>query len=145
AGERAGHLPRALGEHRKQREYALEILPALAPRARQHGSHLEILRHGQRWKHLASFRDLADAQVAHTMAFPAADIGAAEFDTAVRWTMQAGDGADERGLSGAVRADNGDDLALAHLQRNIVQRLCVAVEHIDVPDPQHQSTASAPR
>ncbi len=48
------------------------------------------------------------------------------------------------GLAGTIRADNGDDGALRHLQRHFVESLCVAVEDVDVVDEQHQS-ASAPR
>ena len=59
--------------------------------------------------------------------------------------MHAGDGADERGLAGAVGADDGDDRALGDLERDAVERLRVAVEDIEVLDRQHQATASAPR
>ena len=40
----------------------------------------------------------------------------------------AGDGADERGLAGAVGADDGDDRALVDVERHVVERLRVAVE-----------------
>ena len=51
--------------------------------------------------------------------------------------VHAGDGADERGLAGAVGADNGDDGALLDVERNAVERLGVAVEHVEVFDPEH--------
>ena len=73
------------------------------------------------------------------------DVGAAKHDAAARRPVHAGDGADERGLAGAVGADDGDDRALVDLERDVVERLRVAVEHVEVLDVQHQSTASAPR
>ena len=62
-----------------------------------------------------------------------------------RRPVHAGDGADERGLAGAVRADDGDDRPFGDLERHVVERLRVAVEDIEVLDLEHQSTASAPR
>ena len=79
------------------------------------------------------------------MAFPAGDVGAAELDASARRPMHAADGADERGLAGAVRPDDGDDRAFADFQRHVIERLRVAMKYIEVLDAQHQSTASAPR
>ena len=121
------------------------FLRASGARARQHRAHVEILGDRERRKHLAAFGHLADAEIADAMAFPAGDVGAAELDAAARRAVHAGDGADQRGLAGAVRADDGDDRALGDLERHVVERLRVAVEHIEVLDAQHQSTASAPR
>ena len=78
------------------------------------------------------------------MARPAGNIGIAENNAAARLALHAGDGADERRLAGAVGADNGDDRALFDLKRHAVERLHVAVKHIEVFDAQHH-TASAPR
>ena len=58
--------------------------------------------------------------------------------------LHSGDRADQRGLAGAVGADDGDDRALLDVERNAVERLDVAVEHIEVFDAQHH-TASVPR
>ena len=45
--------------------------------------------------------------------------------------LDAGDGADQARLAGAVGADDGDELALLHVERDAVQRLRVAVEEIE--------------
>ncbi len=90
-------------------------------------------------------RHLADAEIADAVAFPTADIDVVEIDAAAGRTVHAGDGADERGLTGAVRADDRHDRPLADVERHVVERLRVAVEDVEVLDPQHQPTASAPR
>ena len=105
----------------------------------------EIFGDRERRKHLAAFRHLADAEIADFVARPAGDIEPAEIDVAARRFVHAGDGADERGLAGAVGADDGDDGALLDLERNAVERLGVAVEDVEVFDLEHHATSSAPR
>src|SRR5207237_10147130 len=87
---------------------------------------------------------LADAEIAHAVARPACDVAAAVTDRAARRAQHARDGADERGLARAIGADDRDNRALLHFERNTIERLRVAVEHIDVLYRQHQ-IASAPR
>ena len=62
-----------------------------------------------------------------------------------RAALDAGDGADQRGLAGAVRADDGDDLALADLEAHVVEGLGVAVIEIEIADRKHQIFVSSPR
>ena len=137
ARERPGRLPAALGEPREQREHPLAILRALAPCARQHGADLEILVHAESGEDLPALRDLADAEIAHAMARQATDFGPAEADAAASRTMQAGDGLDQRGLAGAVGADDGDDRSRVDRERNAVERLGIAVEQIELLHEQH--------
>ena len=144
AGERAGRLPLAFGEHRKERKHALAIVFAASARARQQSAHFEIFGDRKRRENLPAFRHLADAEIADAMARPAGDIGRAEQDAPARRPQHAGDGADERSLAGAVGADDGDDRALFDVERYAIERLRVAVEHIEVFHAQHH-TASAPR
>ena len=49
-----------------------------------------------------------------------------------------GDRTDERGLAGAVRADERDQLARGNLERNAGERLGVAVVEIEIANRQHQ-------
>jgi len=60
---------------------------------------------------------------------------------AARLRQHAGKRSDERRLAGAVRADDGDDRAFFDVERNRVERLHVAVEHIEVFDAQHHVSA----
>ena len=87
---------------------------------------------------------LAEAKIADAVTGPARNVGAAEGDSAARLRLHAGERADERRLAGAVGADNGDDRAFLDIKRHRIERLHVAVEHIEVFDAQHHS-ASAPR
>ena len=73
AGQRAGRLALALRKLRKQREHAIEILRLVGARPRQHRAHLQVLQHGQRRKHLAALRHLADAEIADPVRRQAGD------------------------------------------------------------------------
>ena len=66
-------------------------------------------------------------------------------DAAARRLVHSGDGADERALARAVRSDNRDDRSLLDLERDVIERLRVAVKHVEIFDAEHQPTASAPR
>ena len=145
ARQRAGGLRAALGQHREQRIDPLQIARAVGAGARQHGAHPQVLGDRERGENLAPFRHLAEAKLADLVARPAGNVLPAIEDTAARGLEHAGDGADERGLAGAVGADDGRDRALLDCERDAVERLGVAVEDVEVFDRQHYSTASAPR
>ena len=61
----------------------------------------------------------------------AGDRAALEGYFAAAWPMHAEDGADQRRLAGAVRADDGHHLARGHLKRHIIERLRIAVEQVE--------------
>ena len=65
------------------------------------------------------------------IARPAGDVGAAKAMRPRAGLTHAGDGADQRGLAGTIGADNRDDRAFRHLERHAVERLRIAVEHVD--------------
>ena len=98
----------------------------------------------KRRKHLAAFRHLPEPEIADAMARPAGNILTAEDDPPARLRQHAGQRPDQRRLARAIGADNGDDRALFDVERHAVERLDVAVKHVEVFDLQHQ-TASAPR
>src|SRR5690606_14095351 len=103
------------------------------------------LQHGERGEDLPALGDLPDAEVADAVAVEAGDLLALEADGARARLEDPRDGADERGLAGAVGADEGDDLAGAHRQAHLVERLGVAVVDGEVTNIQHQCTAPVPR
>ena len=51
--------------------------------------------------------------------------------------QQTGDGVQRGGLTGAVRTDERNDLALVYLEGNVTQRVDKAVIHVDVLYFQH--------
>jgi hypothetical protein len=144
ARKRAGRLAQALLQARKHRQHTVAVLVAVRLRARQHRAHVEVFGDSQCGKHLAALRHLPDAEIAHLVARQPRNVAAAVADRTARRAVHARDGADQRGLAGAVRADDRDDRPLLHLERYAVERLGVAVEHVDVLDAEHHS-ASAPR
>ncbi len=112
--------------------------------ARQHCTHFKIFLDGKRRKNLTPFRNLTDAEIANTMARPAGYVDIAKEDAAAHLPVHPGDRADERRLAGAIGPDDGDDGALLNFERDIVERLGVAIKNIDAFDAQHH-TVSAPR
>jgi hypothetical protein len=74
----------------------------------------------------------------------AGDVAAPEADGPGARALDAGDGADQARLAGAVGPDDGDKLALLHHERDAVQRLRVAVEEIETLHLEDH-TASSPR
>jgi hypothetical protein len=84
------------------------------------------------------------AEIANPMARQPCDIGAVKDDAAAGRPMHSGDGADQRGLAGAVGPDDGDDGTFVDGERHAVKRLRVAVVNAEVLDVQHHSD-SAPR
>src|SRR6185437_5728532 len=54
--------------------------------------------------------------------------------------LHAEDAADERALARAIGADDGDDLARLDVERDIVERLGIAIEEIEVAHFQHRLT-----
>ena len=144
ARKRAGRLARALRQDRKQRQRAGVVFGTLGARPRHHGTHLQILRHRERREQLPAFRHLSDTEVADAVARPAGDVGSAKRDAAARRLQNPGDGADQRCLTRTIGADDRDDRPLLDRELDAVERLGVAVEHIETLDREHQR-ASAPR
>ena len=58
---------------------------------------------------------------------------------------QAADAVEGGGLAGAVGADQGDDLPLAHMEADAVQRLDVAVFDLEIFDFEEHQIVSSPR
>ena len=102
-------------------------------------AHLEIFQHGEIGEDLAALGDMADAHFANTVGRPACDIDAIEKDRAARQLFDAMDGADQRALARSIGADDGHDLARGDLERDIGQRLGVAIVEVEVVDLQERA------
>ena len=70
------------------------------------------------------------------MGLPSSSLPVVGDGAAVR-LYQAGDGAQRGGLARAVGADQGDDLAVGHLQADAAQRLDAAVGYAQILNLQH--------
>src|SRR5574341_1809217 len=145
ARERPGELPAALGEPRKEREDPRERLRARAPALGRPRPQLEVLEHGHRGKELAAFRDVRDPARDDGRGPEPADPPAVELDRAAAERDQATDRAERRRLAGAVRADDRDDLAHAHLERDRPDGGHVAVAGLDPFKPEQRRHYRSPR
>ena len=67
----------------------------------------------------------------------AGDVAALIFDCAGGQRHQPGQRLQQRRLAGAVAAEQGDDLAFAHVERGVVQDMALAVEGVDALEAQH--------
>ena len=102
------------------------------PAARHQGADLEVFRHCQVGEDLPALGNLADAEIADDTALAAGDLFAAIADGAAARALDAGDGADQRRLAGAIGSDNGDDGPFFDGKRDIGQSLGVAIKKIEV-------------
>ena len=93
-------------------------------------AHLQVLQHRQVGEHTAALRRLGDARLQYLVDGPAQQLLVVIGDGAAVGLHQTGDGAQGGGLTGAVGADQGDDLAVRHFQTDAAQRLDAAVGHM---------------
>ena len=111
AREIAGRQRAPLLQRREQIVDALQRVVIL--RMAAVGAELEIVLHRERREHLARLRHLGDAARDTRMRRQPVDILTVELDTAARLRLHARNHPHQRGLAGAVVADEGNDLALA--------------------------------
>ena len=72
------------------------------------------------------------------------DIGAGKVGPALQ-RQHAHDGVEQRGLAGAVGADDGDDLVVGDVERHAAHGLDLAVGDMDIGKFQQRAHAAAPR
>src|SRR5207244_2858143 len=115
-------------------------------------THLEVLGHRHPRKELPPLRRLRDAELHDLMRGIVRDVLPTERDRAAARMIEPVDRPQRRRLPGAVRPDQGHDLALVHLEGDPFQRLDRAVERLDVLDLEqgcpvrvHELTAALPR
>src|SRR4029077_15546132 len=132
ARQRASQLALPLDQFRKQRKHTIKIACALRFGPRQQRSHREIFCDRQGWENLPPFSDLTNSEVADAIAWPAADVDVAVTNASRCRPMNTCDRADERRFAGAICADDGDDRTFIDVERDAVERLCVAMEDVEV-------------
>ena len=134
ARERAGELVAPFREDRKElqdhRQRFAEPRLALAGV----GAHFEIFHHRHRGEHLAPLRHMRDAELRALGRRHREQVLPVVGDLAADRRNDAGDGLEQRGLAGAVRADHGDELAALDLERHAAQRAQAAIGNLKRPD-----------
>ena len=95
-------------------------------------------------EHPATFRHLGQAQPDDLMGFHLADAAAQKVDGTALGFEQAGNGVHGGSLAGAVCADQGHDLALVHMERDILDGMDGAIEHIQIAYAKHLTHGQSP-
>jgi hypothetical protein len=141
ARQRAGHLGDALLQAREQREHPLQVLgdAAVAP---EECAHHEILADAEAIEDPAALGHVADTATDDVVGRGAGEHAILEVDRALAGDQQSGDRLERGGLAGAVVAEQRDDLAAAHLQRDPLQGADLAVVDVEAVKAQHWHSAS---
>src|SRR5262245_11871665 len=129
ARERSGLLLAAPVEPREMAADPLVVLREAA--SLEIPAQTEVLVHRQLTEDAAALRDVCDSGARDALGGGARHALAREPDVA-RGRHETGDRPQRRRLAGAVPAEDRDDLALPHAQRNAVQRLDGPVARVDV-------------
>src|SRR5439155_792081 len=136
ARERARELRPPVGEDGEQRVDVLDRRRALGPRARRVRPEEQVLDDAHEGEQAAPLRHLDDPALDPPMRGDGGQILAAEEDASPPRRHEAGDDAQRGGLARSVGADERDDLALAHLERDRRERLHITIEGIDRVKPE---------
>ncbi len=98
---------------------------------------VEIFPHAHFAEQFARFRTLHEAAAGDLRRAGAAQFLAVADDLA-GIGQEAGNGVEQRGFSGAVEADDGNEFTLMNMDRDVFERLRLAVVHADVLDLQQR-------
>ena len=138
ARQRPGPLAPALLQSRKEREAVREVVLERTARAAV-GAEDQVLLDAHPAEHLTPFGHERDATTHQVLGLDLRDVLILERDDAAPRGKQSRNGLHERGLAGAVGADDRDDLALVDMDRYPVQCPDGAVVDADVPRRQQLS------
>ena len=81
-----------------------------------------VVEHRQVAEQREVLEGAADADVGDAVRRPAQDAAALEQDVAGARRVEPAEAVEQRRLAGAVRADQAEDLALPHVERDVVER-----------------------
>jgi hypothetical protein len=145
AGHLAGDLLLALREHREELEAALEPPLGVGGAAGEVGAREQVLHHRQLLERAAALGAVDEPALADLVRLQALDPLAREADLPLEHDVagrpalhtllepdEPRDGAQQRGLPRAVRADDADELALLHGERHAVQDDGLVVADVEV-------------
>ena len=136
ARERAAKLGLAFAQDRKQFVGVSDVLLNAGLVVARVGSEFQILQHRQPRKNLAAFRRLAEAQPHDLMRRQVLNLTSRPDDPSGASLDGTRDGHQRRCLTGAVRSDDGDDLALIDLDRDPLENLNRPVASVQLFDSQ---------
>ena len=96
------------------------------------GADADVVHHREIRKQRDVLEGAADADLGDPVRRPRQDARAFHQDVAGRRLIEPGEAVEQRGLAGAVRADQAEDLALVHVEGHAVQRDDAAEHDADV-------------
>ena len=117
---------------------------ALAVSARK-GAHQDIFADRKVGDDLAALRHVGEAAAGAAEGRLAGNVAVVVSDRAVGPVGQPHDGLEQRGLAGAVAAQDGRDLADRHVEIDAVQHVAAVVKAVDLDELEHQLIALDPR
>src|SRR6185369_9737933 len=120
--ERAGELARALAQAREKCERALQVAGAVFAGTSERAQ-LQVFQHGEIRKYPPTLGYLDQARLDDVAVVRASQVGAVEADLAVPSRDDAAHHVVQRALARAIAAQQGDRLALAHVQVDTAQHL----------------------
>src|SRR5680860_391130 len=123
AGELGAHRASAIGQDRKGLEDLVE-----RPRVRvHHRGEEQVLQDGEACIDAAVIRNPPQARLGSRVRRGAVDLRPGETQNAFGLAMETHHRAQQRGLAGAIAADEGDDLTRAHTQGDVTQNARLAI------------------
>ena len=137
SGEGACALAAALDERDVLEDGLRAVRDGGAGHAVEAREEAEVLFHGQLGVRALALGDEADD--AAEARFVAGDAEARDLGRAARGAEDAGEDVEEGGLARAVGAQEGDDLAGGHVQRDALERVPLAVVAREVPGAEHSA------
>src|SRR6266542_933658 len=137
AREGPRELTPALGERRKELEDAGEVVGPPRARRRRQRPHLEVLHHGHGAEDLAALGNVGDAEPGPLRGREAQEVAPLVDDAPGGGRDRPRDRLEEGRLAGAVRADDGHELAVSDLQRDLPQRAETAVGDTEPANREH--------
>src|SRR4030095_8128037 len=99
-----------------------------------------MVAHAHAREEPSALRNITDAETRDLCSGPFAQVDVAQRDPAVRGAGEPEYRRQQRRLAGAVAAEQGDDLALAHAKRSFAQDVTLAVEGVDFHECQNRRT-----
>jgi hypothetical protein len=103
----------------------------------------QVLDHGQLFEELAVLERAADPAARDVVGVAAQERAAVEADVAAGRAVDAADRVEQRGLARAVRADQRDELVVAHAERQPVHGRDLAEADADLVDFEHVVTPTS--
>ncbi len=117
-------------KQRQKRFQPREGFLALRPGARIVGAEEHVVAYREERKEAPALENMRNAHARAAMGGQALDALSLERDAARARAQQSRDRIDERGLAGAVRAEDSDDFARGHVKRGFPQDLELAVGNV---------------